>query len=450
MKISMSILVVLFVALQISTAQETVTLTCVLKDCGEQIGLYRFNGVNFESVQSPQVLADTILKFSVQKVKEPRFYYIGQGSSMRLLLLGTEKEVQLAGSCRNIAKATTSGSLLNEQYDGLKKELADFKRRTGLLIRKFRMSNSDEKAKAVEDMKVLDAQKIALLDSLKKAQPFLAKIAALETYTSYDGNENKDKYANEIEYFAAEFFRFVDFKDKTYEQLPWVHEAFRNYAGTLCNVGLPDEEVKAYIDKQLQVIPQGSQTRLMAMSGVVTVLKQAKNANFVPYAEAFIKEFKDKVPAAATDLQRQLDAVKSFEVGGTAPDFTQKTPAGEEMKLSDLRGKVVLVDFWASWCGPCRRENPNVVKMYNEYKDKGFEILGVSLDQDKGRWLQAIEKDGLTWRHVSDLKGWQNEVAQLYSVSAIPHTILLDAEGKIIARNLRGPALENKLAELFE
>ncbi|MBK7869827.1 MAG: TlpA family protein disulfide reductase [Saprospiraceae bacterium] len=188
----------------------------------------------------------------------------------------------------------------------------------------------------------------------------------------------------------------------------------------------------------------------MALSGVVSVLRQTKNGNFVPYAEAFIQEFKDESPAAAADLQKHLDAVKSFAVGGVAPDFAQKTPEGEDLKLSDLRGKVVLVDFWASWCGPCRRENPNVVRVYNQYKEKGFEILGVSLDQDKNRWLQAIEKDGLTWRHVSDLKGWQNEVAQLYSVSAIPHTILLDAEGKIIARNLRGPALENKLAELFE
>ena len=120
------------------------------------------------------------------------------------------------------------------------------------------------------------------------------------------------------------------------------------------------------------------------------------------------------------------------------------------MSLSDLRGKIVLVDFWASWCGPCRRENPNVVRMYNKYKDKGFDILGVSLDKTQDRWLQAIEQDGLEWHHVSDLKGWSNEVAQAYGVRSIPHTILLDQEGRIIARNLRGQALEEKLEELFD
>ena len=119
------------------------------------------------------------------------------------------------------------------------------------------------------------------------------------------------------------------------------------------------------------------------------------------------------------------------------------------MSLTDFRGKYVLVDFWASWCRPCRAENPNVVRVYNQYKDKGFEILGVSLDKSKDAWLKAIEQDKLTWKHVSDLKFWQSEAAQLYGVSSIPYTILLDPEGTIIAQNLRGASLERKLAELL-
>jgi peroxiredoxin len=136
-------------------------------------------------------------------------------------------------------------------------------------------------------------------------------------------------------------------------------------------------------------------------------------------------------------------------VGAMAPDFKLATPDGKTLSLSSLRGKYVLIDFWASWCGPCRQENPNVVKMYNRFKDRNFEILGVSLDQDKGKWEKAIEKDGLTWLHVSDLKGWQSAAAELYNVTGIPATYLIDKEGKVIAKNLRGKKLEDKIAEVI-
>jgi thiol-disulfide isomerase/thioredoxin len=137
--------------------------------------------------------------------------------------------------------------------------------------------------------------------------------------------------------------------------------------------------------------------------------------------------------------------------GKVAPDFEElKTDGKSKMKLSDLKGKVVLIDFWASWCGPCRKENPNVVKTFEKYKDAGFTVMSVSLDSDKVKWLEAIQKDGLVWpNHVSDLGGWQSKVARLYGVGSIPLTILLDKEGKIIATNLRGQALEAELQKIF-
>ncbi len=136
--------------------------------------------------------------------------------------------------------------------------------------------------------------------------------------------------------------------------------------------------------------------------------------------------------------------------GSEAPDLSFNNPDGVPMKLSDLRGNVVLIDFWASWCGPCRRENPAVVALYNKYKDKGFTIYSVSLDQSYDKWVQAIQADGLIWpNHVSDLKGWQSEPAALYGVKSIPSTVLLDKEGKVIATKLRGQQLEMKLIEIF-
>ncbi|WP_341837739.1 TlpA disulfide reductase family protein [Chitinophaga pollutisoli] len=147
-----------------------------------------------------------------------------------------------------------------------------------------------------------------------------------------------------------------------------------------------------------------------------------------------------------------LEKVKAVSIGAIAPDFTQNDPEGNPIALSSFRGKYVLIDFWASWCGPCRAENPHVVKAYNEYKDKNFTILGVSLDQPtaKDKWLKAIADDGLTWPQVSDLKFWKNEAAALYAVRAIPQNFLLDPQGKIIAKNLRGDALAAKLAEVIK
>lgn len=148
-------------------------------------------------------------------------------------------------------------------------------------------------------------------------------------------------------------------------------------------------------------------------------------------------------------LAEQKKSASLLAVGAEAPDFAQARPDGSVMKLSDLRGKVVLIDFWASWCKPCRRENPSVVQAYNKYKSKGFEIIGVSLDKDRERWLQAVQQDGLTWPQVSDLAFWQNAVAIQYGVKSIPFTVLIDQEGKVLATKLRGQALEKKLEELF-
>jgi len=176
----------------------------------------------------------------------------------------------------------------------------------------------------------------------------------------------------------------------------------------------------------------------------------------IPKSEYYIG-FRDQVGR----MEQQAVAMKAQEeqmarldnlipIGSEAPDFSQPTPEGKTLSLSSLRGKVVLIDFWASWCKPCRMENPNVKRVYEQYKSKGFEIIGVSLDREKGAWTGAIAQDGLPWKHVSDLGFWNNAAAQQYGVSSIPYTVLVDREGKVLGKNLRGPALEEKLAEVFK
>ena len=148
-------------------------------------------------------------------------------------------------------------------------------------------------------------------------------------------------------------------------------------------------------------------------------------------------------------LKDQIDKLESTQVGKKAPDFTMENTEGEPVSLSDFRGQYVLLDFWAAWCSPCRAENPNVVEAYKKYKDEGFTVLGVSLDRNKENWLKAIEEDNLTWTHLSDLKGWNNKASTKYGVRSIPQNYLLDEEGVIVAKNLRGEDLHNKLEEIF-
>ncbi|GAB4143583.1 MAG: TlpA disulfide reductase family protein [Bacteroidia bacterium] len=161
-------------------------------------------------------------------------------------------------------------------------------------------------------------------------------------------------------------------------------------------------------------------------------------------------EAKHKDAPNVVILRQLLDQEKPFCKGSTPPDIEMNNPEGKPMKLSALKGKIVLLDFWASWCGPCRNELPNVVANYRKYNSKGFEVFSVSLDKEKQPWVDAIKKDGLAWQwHVSDLMYWNSPVVQQYRIQGIPKTLLLDREGKILDRDLRGPALGKKLDEIF-
>tara|TARA_B110000008_G_scaffold380_2_gene337 strand:- start:1367 stop:2500 length:1134 start_codon:yes stop_codon:yes gene_type:complete len=178
----------------------------------------------------------------------------------------------------------------------------------------------------------------------------------------------------------------------------------------------------------------------------------SKTAISMSEAKEIFSLFTDRIKNS--DIGIRLEAIfnnpeQPIEVGNFAPNFDAPTPDGQLLNLNDKLGKVTLLEFWASWCGPCRRENPNLVKIYNRYNEKGFEIIGVSLDKSKPQWTRAISDDFLTWSHVSNLQFWQDPIARLYKVRAIPASFILDEKGMIVAKNLRGSQLESKVSELL-
>ncbi|MFZ9661630.1 MAG: redoxin domain-containing protein [Chitinophagaceae bacterium] len=180
---------------------------------------------------------------------------------------------------------------------------------------------------------------------------------------------------------------------------------------------------------------------------------QGNPAEVEPVLTGLSKRFSDH-PAIQKIVKEYFDNAQKSQakglVGAMAPEITLPDANGNSFTLSSLRGKYVLVDFWASWCGPCRQENPNVVEAYKQFKNKNFTVLGVSLDRSKDSWLEAIKADGLTWTHISDLKYWQSAVVPMYNINGIPYNVLIDPQGKIIADNLRGPDLQKKLSEVLK
>jgi len=444
------ILIILIASPLAMWAQEhSVQLKCTLTDCTGPIKLFRFSGLQFETLEEAQPGPEGAYQFELSLASsEPQFFYLGPNAKLVApVLLGPEPEVSMEGSCRNLRNAVVRGSELNRRYQEVRSKISYFKVQYNRNAQLIKRSPTDEREALLDRIRELDEEQLAYLDSLREADPFMAGIMSLNTYLSFE--HNKGNYPNGLAYFANEHFRYADFSLPGLDASPWVFESFRNYVRTLATYKLPDEQIQQAVTVNMQKIPVASPARQLAMGGVLTALKERNHPSYPVFAQAYIKEFKSRDPAGVAMLEGEMEKIKALMVGGEAPDFSQKTPEGEELALSDLRGQVVLLDFWASWCGPCRRENPNVKKLYERYKDEGFTVLGVSLDKDRNRWLAAIEKDGLDWHHVSDLRGWSNAVAKQYDVHSIPHTLLLDREGKIIGVKLRGPQLEKKLEEVF-
>lgn len=431
----------------------------------DSIRVYVVDGLEIKSIAAaPVVSSGETYRFELSgDLPQEGMYFVGQAPGNLIgVFLGAEKGVTLSGNCMNLRSFhKIENSPLNDNFNKINERLTQLKRASMTVNQEFRVAyNNDAQAEAEARDRIdeLYQLQVDLYDSLKNEGSILAKIIAPNIYEPFDPSDPENTYPNELHHLAGEMFSYVDFSDPAYNQLP-ITDFFRMYVMQVFSGGMELEAAQQYLDALLSRIPEGSQLHKNVLASVINTMEQMSSLAFPKYAENFINLYQPKEQIVQTIRQRitfieakrkaQEEAERITGIGVVPPPIELPEPDGTPLALSSLRGKYVLLDFWASWCVPCRNENPNVVRIYQKYKNKGFEILGISLDQNRTQWLDAIENDQLTWLHVSDLKGWRSQAAQDYRVTAIPATFLLDKEGKVIAKNLRGASLERELASIL-
>lgn len=386
----------------------------------KKVYLYQYTGNLYDVIDSAQVINN---KFKIiPKTELPRgFYRLGfLEENSQVFVWGNENLTITLDATNNTI--TLAGSRENAGY----KEYTDFNQSINQQAMMLSKQNTPE---AQQQLQVLGQQREDFHKKFieKYKGLFIAKMAKFIVFHNpnsfFDANDLKDEeLAN---------------GDMMYSKLTTLFQSkqFNSY-----------EEVKQNIDQIVAQTPANSRMREATYIASTIILAQADAGTARQIATAYNKEYNNK---RAKRLLAQLPK-GSPAVGDEAPDIVLPDKDGKNVALSSLRGKVVLIDFWASWCGPCRMENPNLVNVYEKYKSKGFTVFSVSLDQSKDKWLAAIVKDRLTWEyHVSDLKGWKSAGAALYGVHSIPATFLIDKNGKIVEKNLRGEKLEQTISKLL-
>jgi peroxiredoxin len=260
------------------------------------------------------------------------------------------------------------------------------------------------------------------------------------------GSAMHDSYTKYIREIGSDFMSIIDGANKEFASVKQdAPDANEQYAAIR-------EKYEAKFETRREkefAFAQNNPNSIFSIDALKDVANKRKLSEIEPVFLKLSKEVRQL--ASARELEARILADKMIKIGSKAPDFAQPDMDGKMVKVSDFLGQYVLIDFWASWCGPCRAENPHLVKAYEKYKPKGLEILAVSIDDNKGRdaWLKAVEDDGLPWVHVADLKGWSNDAAVLYGVRGVPQNYLIDPTGNIVAVNLRGEKLDVELEKVF-
>jgi peroxiredoxin len=403
------------------------------------IYLYKYFGSELIKVDSSK-LSKGNLKFL--NVYTRGFYKLGFSVNKAIVMvIGDETEMLISADCNNFPNsAKISGSTENK------------------LFNEFTFRNS-QYGQAIKQL----SQQTAQLDGLRNTDTTrykeiltslrIKEDSILSSQNTYFTSLYKDNKGT----FMSKFAKMFIVTDTTNAVKYFSNEEFTDeeYVAGEMLVGKINSFFSNYIDKTPQAFTEaaafllskpakGSVTKELFYKSIINLFIEIKLEYEAAFRKQMAAEFSDNL-----NVKKYLASLPNLglQIGDPAPEIFLPDTSASFVKLSSLKGKVVLIDFWASWCGPCRRENPNMVKLYDKFKDKGLVILGVSLDESKQNWTAAIRKDKLPWMHISDLRGWKSIAAGIYGVQSIPQTFVIDKDGIIIAKNLRGPALEKFFEE---
>lgn len=439
-----SVALALLCGSQVFAQKISVKGTLLNAEPAQKVYLFNYFGAEITKADSTTLNGKQFV-FNFPKGLTRGFYRIGLNANKSFaLILGKESEVTLSADLNNAESMTFEKSPENELY----LKYTDYNRIFGKNV-----NGLQQQANTLSPLQETDPQRFG--DEMTKLKSRFDSLGN-EQNKFYEQLQagSKNLFVGKVAGFfwvspktdSSNFFTTESLKDPEYLRGDMIPSKLNVYFQRFVAQDL--EAYKSAASNLIKVAPEKSQAREVMYVSLIQFFGQFDQGFSRKLAEQYNGEFKKS--ERAKKIMAKMPQAQPEE-GEKAPDIKLADRDGKEIALSSLKGKVVLLDFWASWCGPCRMENPNVVKAYEKYKEKGFTIFSVSLDENKERWLQAIEKDKLTWpSHVSDLKGWRSAGAAVYKVNSIPATFLLDRDGKIIGKNLRGAALEDKLKSLLD